>query len=392
MNYEFNTEVVTPLFLGGSDARLHPEIRPPSIRGALRFWLRCLVAGIASTEGPLSETLQIESRVFGDTNQAGSVAVTIRGEQRPRIATFTKDHAIRTSDGDYLPTGKDYLFWSNAKSGRPGSPRHQEAREFIMPGERFAFSVRCRDPRHASDLHHAVAATWLMTNLGAMGGRANRGAGSVSVVNSSKPVNGLPFGPSKSLEELVSHLSAGIRACRSIVSPSASARQFTAPPDFDALSPSSASIWVVRGNSRWNTSLDALNGLGEAMRDFRSHRNILGKADHDAVLYWLEGGSPPHIQRAVFGLPIPFRYSDGGPSDVIQHEASDRRASPVRLRVTKLANGEFVGVIVLFKSRFLSAGTQLQLQTRKWKAPAPEHYAVIERFIGTFPVRQMVQL
>lgn len=31
-------ETITPLFLGGTDPRGAPEIRPPSFRGALRYW------------------------------------------------------------------------------------------------------------------------------------------------------------------------------------------------------------------------------------------------------------------------------------------------------------------------------------------------------------------
>lgn len=37
-------ETVTPLFLGGAEARGEPELRPPAFRGATWYWLRAEVA------------------------------------------------------------------------------------------------------------------------------------------------------------------------------------------------------------------------------------------------------------------------------------------------------------------------------------------------------------
>lgn len=77
---------------------------------------------------------------------------------------------------------------------------------------------------------------------------------------------------------------------------------------------------------------------------------------------------------------------------MIVPEQGDRRVSPLRIRITRLATGRYVGVLTLFKSRFLEEGRQLQLQTRKWKAPPPTNYEVIQGFIQTFEVRQEVSL
>src|SRR5262245_63945216 len=35
-------ETVTPLFLGGAEPDTRAELRPPSLKGALRFWYRAL--------------------------------------------------------------------------------------------------------------------------------------------------------------------------------------------------------------------------------------------------------------------------------------------------------------------------------------------------------------
>ncbi|OPX29474.1 MAG: type III-B CRISPR module RAMP protein Cmr1 [Candidatus Omnitrophica bacterium 4484_171] len=37
----FECETITPMFLAGADGRT-PELRPPSIKGAMRFWWRAM--------------------------------------------------------------------------------------------------------------------------------------------------------------------------------------------------------------------------------------------------------------------------------------------------------------------------------------------------------------
>ncbi|MCX7683494.1 MAG: type III-B CRISPR module RAMP protein Cmr1 [Anaerolineae bacterium] len=393
----FNCEVLTPLFLGGAETRVHPEVRAPSIRGAMRYWYRAIVGGSTfasdDAEKHLKQLRELESDVFGTTEQGSAVTIRVCIDQPPDIETFRKDRAIRTPEGDFLPTGKDYLLWSMAASGQPGTPRYQPDREYIKPGAQFTIRLQPRTPQDDTALNKAAAALWLLANLGGLGARANRGAGSLEVTRTDS-VAGLDFKCCPSIDELCNHLSSGIRRCNHLVNGVETWHDVTTLPEYDILAPTVAEVWVVSTRSNgWASFSDALNGIGEKLRDYRSHRSRLGQADHDAVLDWLEGRiRGPQIKRAVFGLPIPFRYSEGGPSDVIIPEQGERRASPLRIRVTRLATGKYVGVLTLFKSRFLEEGKGLQLQTRKWKAPAPNDYKVIEDFIQTFEVNRRVNL
>jgi hypothetical protein len=166
--------------------------------------------------------------------------------------------------------------------------------------------------------------------------------------------------------------------------------------EYDILHPQFSEIWIVADtNEGWDSYRAALEGLGSRLRNYRTHTQPkgIGRSDHDAVLNWFErGGKGPLLKRPVFGLPIPFRYSEGGPADVIIHEEGDRRGSPLHMRLTRLTNGHYVGVLTLFKSRFLPDGAKLKLQERKWTAPPPPDYAVIQDFIKTFPVHEGVPL
>ena len=81
-----------------------------------------------------------------------------------------------------------------------------------------------------------------------------------------------------------------------------------------------------------------MQNIGGSLRDFRSRL--------------------PIRERAVLGLPL-------------QKVSSERRASPLHLRVLRLRTGTHVGVAVLFKSRFLPGESK--------------DYAQVERFVETFP-------
>lgn len=157
------------------------------------------------------------------------------------------------------------------------------------------------------------------------------------------------------------------------------------PSHFDILHPNVCDIWVLsgQGGNSWRTSEDAIKGIGEAMRDFRSYRN----PDHDNVRRWIEQRVKiPTVERAAFGLPLPFRYSNGGPADVVLGSNNhERRASPLCLRVSRLANGQYVGVAVLFHSEFLEVGEDLKLQRSKARTSPPKNYALLRQFItGNF--------
>lgn len=390
----FQCEVLSPLFLGGADARgTRPELRAPSIRGSMRYWYRALLGGstLLNSHDLLPKIHALESELFGSTDRGGALSTRLSQASGLPIEHYEKDPALPDREGKRKPTGKDYLLWSmGSTGGKPGSPRFQPARQYIKPGAKFNFILSAQlQPIH---IQKGTAAFWLLINLGALGARANRGAGSVQAMTDDSPIS---FKACDSIQELQSHLKKGIQDCMNIVTEGAwGTLPVNEQAEFDILHPQACNIWVVAdGNNGWDTYLEALNGLGNHFHNYRTHLNALGKSDHDAVLGWFEsGGKGPEIKRSIFGLPIPFRYSDGGPSDVIIHEKSDRRGSPLHMHLTKLASGKYVGVLTLFKSRFLPEKVDLKLQERKWTAPAPSDYKVATDFIKEFPVKEQVAL
>ncbi len=60
---KFECETVTPMFLAGADGKT-PELRPPSIKGAMRFWWRAMNGHIS-----IKELKEEEGEIFGGSGE-----------------------------------------------------------------------------------------------------------------------------------------------------------------------------------------------------------------------------------------------------------------------------------------------------------------------------------
>jgi len=69
----FTCETITPMFLSGADGST-PELRPPSIKGALRFWWRAMNGHLS-----LTDLKKQEAEIFGGTDEkSGRSKVLVR--------------------------------------------------------------------------------------------------------------------------------------------------------------------------------------------------------------------------------------------------------------------------------------------------------------------------
>jgi CRISPR-associated protein Cmr1 len=68
----FHCETITPMFLAGADEQT-PELRPPSIKGAMRFWWRAmngdLVTKSENGEWDYTRLKYEEAKLFGKANE-----------------------------------------------------------------------------------------------------------------------------------------------------------------------------------------------------------------------------------------------------------------------------------------------------------------------------------
>lgn len=159
MKVELTLETVTPLFLGGAEQQ--PDVRPASVRGALRYWLRAAMGGVLGDD-QVGEIARIERKIFGATD-AGS----------PVIVRFLSD--------------------DNLKNKKPLLPhRNLGITDAWSEGKKFklilALTPAAQLQANADDiLEMALWATLLWLTLGGLGRRARRGAGAFKIVSYSVP-------------------------------------------------------------------------------------------------------------------------------------------------------------------------------------------------------------
>jgi CRISPR-associated protein Cmr1 len=342
---KFTLRTLTPLFLAGAD-QTKAELRAPTFRGLMRYWQRALVGGlVGTTSRGLEKVMETETAVFGATDTGSAVSVKVSGASNaPR--EFTEQISVRVG-GKWQATGKGYFLWSMARSGREDRGNLKPARWFFPPGTQFQVILSTKGQDNIK-LKQAVAAFWLLTQLGAVGSRSRRCAGSLVVRSfEGNGVEGVledfPFSMPENAQALKLQIEQGIKNARSLynVSP-----QSIRDPQFDVLARGACRIWILQDDQLWPNAEVAMQKLGERLQDYRS--------------------DIPIKQRQIFGLPLP---------PIIFNR---RRSSPLLLRIVELQGNKYVGVAVLFKT----VGNGVFLQD----------YKLIEDWTNEFRGRQEVML
>lgn len=158
---------VTPLFLGGSDPRNEPpELRPPSFRGAMRYWYRAAVGGVVGDKN-LEALRKMETAVFGSTETGSLVSLRLHGQ-------------LRYSQHTILP---------HKNAGR---------RNAFDPDQKFILTMTAGPACSEIVWTNACMALNLALTLGGIGLRSRRGMGSLQVVGSSAPL--IPVFPKQDSE------------------------------------------------------------------------------------------------------------------------------------------------------------------------------------------------
>lgn len=145
----FDCEILTPMFLAGADGQT-PELRAPSIKGALRFWWRAMYAHL-----PLDRLKKQEGELFGGTGEESSRSkILVRVEQQEQL---------RTRRAELVPH-KPFM--------------QQEA--FIV-GQKFKVCLSLVGDTGDFDLNKLSALFEITCILGGLGKRVRRGMGSMHI-------------------------------------------------------------------------------------------------------------------------------------------------------------------------------------------------------------------
>ncbi len=322
-------EILTPAWATGGNQQ-QAELRVPTFRGQLRFWLRVLFPGGHRDE-------EIFGRADARGAQASCVSLCLKSWQaRPAVQNL-EDYTGKKGD-DALHDPEAYFLWplrpTNDSLQRRGVLHPAGAAPTSSLVLEMAWLPPALPRRTALDgfLQRAVKAFSL---LGAFGTRSTRGYGSVWPLRQDFAT---PAAFAHELEFLPDSVSV-----RLLAAATGSGRQALAE----------AARWFRRlrcGTSRF----------GEAPSDWGRHdHDVSRNPQPDDVLY-----------RPALGLPLAQNYRNGPrlqtkygwlDPDSGRETWNDRYPSPFRFKVVRIA-GKYRVILVLLRDQLLPETTRLRIE------------------------------
>ncbi len=157
----FTCETITPMFLSGADGTT-PELRAPSIKGALRFWWRAMNGHLG-----LDSLREKEAQIFGSPDEKF-------GRSKVLVRVIPPEKNLQTASSEMVPH-KPFM-----------------KRPAFLPNQRFKVIVSLNEsqnekhklPISREQLQNLFILTCL---LGGLGKRVRRGMGSINIVHCDAP-------------------------------------------------------------------------------------------------------------------------------------------------------------------------------------------------------------
>ena len=296
-------EVVTPLFCAGADQKGLSEVRPFSIRGALRWWYRAIDA----------EFLTKEADIFGATIRARhSSPITLSLARWIQGSSCLKERLLpeksNVSGAAYL----GYTLYLGQNERKALEPLNQPINIQLKWNWKPATQNEQQYIRRAW-----AAALWFFGHLGGLGSRARRGYGTLALTRWSGwpecELLGTAHGAATP-EEWKARFDRGFVAVRQWFSVPRQARH----PHIGAASTGTDHFKIYLWKQGQSTWLEALEKVGWELQNFRKESQ------------WHK----PEL-LAAFGLPIAFR-SQKKTTLLVQPKGRARAASTMQIRVVRI--------------------------------------------------------
>lgn len=166
---KFTCRIITPMFLAGADKN-KPELRAPSLKGAMRFWWRAINSHLS-----LSALRQKEGEIFGSSEESigrSKFALSIRTLGEPKIEPRQPlPHHTGGTTCEYLNRPP--------KCEKDGKCSKINKSMAIVPEQQFECNVKAQ-----RDYSDEVANILKVTSiLGGLGKRSRRGFGSFEITH-----------------------------------------------------------------------------------------------------------------------------------------------------------------------------------------------------------------
>lgn len=299
MQCTFQAEVITPLLVAGADPRspdvMREGLRPPEVRGQLRYWFRAMMGGIVGDDLKTLRTL--EGRVFGDTDQHSKIKVVTAP-----VAAFTPQTAyLRMNDPGTL----------TLPSGRAVAAPSRKAIPPPTPYSLWLTGVA------QTELNLGLGALWLVIMLSGVGARIRRGFGSLALAptdtETAQALQNLDLSftyTGADLKALATTLAAGLSRVKAVFQRYAAIGSPSPASTYRVLSSPTARLYLIRPKTRfWGGWQDAMDDLRKDV--YRAFKGVISRSSIGSASP--RQPSPLIIQikrtgaRGYFGVLLAFK-------------------------------------------------------------------------------------
>ncbi len=334
----------TPLFGGGATPDASAELRPPSIKGVLRFWWRALAW--SRHVGDLDKIRSDEARIFGaagDDETGGQASFLLRTTNLHLPAPLMARQVLEGMDKKVVGVGARYFGYGLMEafdSTKTGAKAGQLTRPCLKAPFEFTVELVSREKIDPS----VVEALRVMGLLGGLGSRTRRGWGNLTL-------RSLRENDAEAWQSPNDHTAYAKALCDILSSESLQDGE----PPYSAFCKQTRIEIVAEGSD----PLQLLNTVGEQMLRYRSwgkNGQVLGQKSEQNFQLDHEWSKNPgggdvirHPRRVIFGLPHNYSKTLG-----VQTQHYDRRASPLLIHIHRLGDdGHYIAVLTVLRSAFL---------------------------------------
>jgi len=299
----FECETITPMFLYGAKTQ-EPELRPPSIKGLMRFWWRAVNSSLdikENDEEKIKVLKEEESNLFGNSDETVGKSKVIVRVKHPELQTLKKK---------YSQQGISYLLYSVTLLNG--------GKDFIK--EEFTFFVTLSShSNNIKDLIESAKSFIYLSLFGGLGSRTRRGAGSFMIKNINFEKSELNDDEKTNLNQLYDMNNVKDKESLEIKL-----------KETNVLNKIANKLYIFEPQNSWE---EALETIGAKFKNFRD--------SHNGMVY----------ETPIFGIPIRHKTGDVFTAKN-KEDKIERRPSTLIFKVIK-ANKKFYPIIINLKGEFL---------------------------------------
>ncbi len=390
----------TPMFLGEADGECATLIRPPSIKGALRFWWRAMNWArvrkhCGSDQEALAQLHQEEGLMFGEsadtaagTGGQGCFLLRVHQQQGLRVVGEEKNFAARSPQLQYL-LGMGLCHFRNGL-----------LRDYLEAGGTFVVELALKPGIKDGQRQQLLDTLMCFGLLGCLGSRARKGFGSVSITRliqakgGSEQALALPtdaLSYKAEIKRLLGDCFKTDLGDAPLTAFSAKTRMQIGKHGRDAL--------ALLGEHGFEMGM--YRGYGNSGKTFGRDAEQKFQFDHNWAYDVANGTRKADLpKRAVFGLPHPYFLSGIKKNvavDVDLAGTSVRRASPLFAHVHAFPDGDdFLLVQTLLRGLFLPSAASVKVKGEARfdisgsAASSGAAWKVIETFMDRFTSKDVI--